>query len=290
MSPEGVSETEWFLPSFFFFPIHLGPPPCCTLEKASDTRTRFMLAPVITTHPSHDHQQKRFESLRKCELERTFYIERTRKVMEAHCTFRLLLFTFAFIHATLADDCQIVNGVVVGGQVSQAACAAQWAQTQAQSKSSFAKRADSVGDVSFDDSLQPSTFSDTVPASTEYASFGVTFDSTWSVLDENSEFGITGFSSRNYLAFSAPSDTVTMTFSNSPDFIEISCGSPFAGSFTMTCLDSGAGGTDSITASTVVAPLTVTGSGITSCTVTATMTVGACDNLLFSATPNFPAE
>lgn len=55
--------------------------------------------------------------------------------------------------------------------------------------------------ITFDDFTAPTLLSDAEPLTARYAADGVTFSGTGAILDQDSAFGITGFSPRNFVAY-----------------------------------------------------------------------------------------
>jgi len=116
-------------------------------------------------------------------------------------------------------------------------------------------------------------------------------------------FGVTGHSSPNFLAFNGsvllmdggtPVGPETMVFTIPADDVTISCGVGFGdtGTATLECFDAGNGslGSDVINVTDVLQPLQVTSSGIASCVLSYTTTsdVLVCDDLAFD--PAVPVE
>jgi hypothetical protein len=150
--------------------------------------------------------------------------------------------------------------------------------------------------VTFDDVTAPCVFTQTVPLTTEYASQGVTFagpvaGSGGAVLNSCANFGVTGFSAPNYLAFNAGVDYLsggtaagpaTITFASPPSRVAIDVGASGAGSGTATLVAySGAAqvGQQTITLSPTMAPLSVSALVITSVVLSFTTGVLVMDDL-----------
>ena len=159
----------------------------------------------------------------------------------------------------------------------------------------------SPGFVNFDDAPSTCSFSDTVATTNEYAAFGVTFSGPGgndggAVLDECSNFGVTGYSSPNFLAFNTgasnsdggvPQGPETMTFDPLINSLTLNCGANAGGTVTLECFDGGGAslGSDTINVSSVLSPLTVADSGIASCVVSFTAALMVCDDLDFAQVP-----
>jgi len=138
--------------------------------------------------------------------------------------------------------------------------------------------------VDFDGVTAPCGFSSAVPVTNEYTPVGVTFAGGYVVLDECSNFAVTGHSSPNFLAWSGVGQPPeVLTFSPPVEFVEIYASSVLAGTVTLTAYD-GLGivvDSDALVPTAAVARLSVTGADIVTVELDATPVVGVFDNLLF---------
>jgi hypothetical protein len=161
------------------------------------------------------------------------------------------------------------------------------------------------GDIDFDDGPKPCNFSETVALTTEYSALGVVFSGPGgndggAILDQCGNFGVTGHSPPNFLAFNTdsnlsnggiPRGPETLTFSVSADTVTINGGHDLAGTITLECFDAGAAtvGSQSISGTSALQPLSVTASGqIASCRLSFTGTVAVFDDLTYN--PPIPVE
>lgn len=153
----------------------------------------------------------------------------------------LILFTVPFV-ATATDN--IVNGVItseVQKQVSD--------NEQVSGISSIILPPAGATVINFNDKTQPCNFVDTIALTTEYlATKGVIFagpggNNGGAVLNECSNFGVTGHSSPNFLAFNTgtslsnggiPKGPETITFNSVVSHVQINAGSSSAGTIIMT--------------------------------------------------------
>jgi hypothetical protein len=185
-----------------------------------------------------------------------------------------------------------IKGVFVGFEASSLACS----NHAEEDRSIYKRLPDSFGSIHFDD---PSTnggpgictfLSSPAPTTSQFTSLGVTFSSSnptnWRMLDQCSNFGVSGFSAPAFLAYNAGSGVATLTlqFTSSVSSISISCGSTSAGTITLTCSSSvGFVGQASTSLSTgALQPLSVIGS-INSCIISTTRATVVCDDLVFAA-------
>ena len=127
------------------------------------------------------------------------------------------------------------------------------------------------GDIDFDDGTQPCNFDQTVALTNEYSALGVVFSGPGgndggAILDECGNFGVSGYSAPNFLAFNTganlsnggiPRGPETLTFSVAVDTVAINGGSASAGTITLECFDAGAAsvGSQSITGASALQPL-----------------------------------
>ena len=134
------------------------------------------------------------------------------------------------------------------------------------------------GFIDFDDSVEPCVFGSTTALRTKYAALGVNFDGPalldgGAILDECGNFGVTGQSSPNFLAFNTsavlsnggiPRGPETIRFDSEVSWVEILAGQSLAGTITMEGFDVGGSslGSTSITGASALAPLTLRTVGI----------------------------
>jgi len=161
------------------------------------------------------------------------------------------------------------------------------------------------GDIDFDDGTEPCNFSETVALTTEYSGLGVVFSGPGgndggAILDQCGNFGVSGYSPPNFLAFNInsslsnggiPRGPETLTFSVAVDTVAINAGHNSAGTITLECFDAGAAsvGSQSITGTSALQPLSVTAAGqIASCRLSFTGTVAVFDDLTYN--PPIPVE
>ena len=166
----------------------------------------------------------------------------------------------------------------------------------------------SPGFVNFDDDTEPCFFINTTRVTDEFAAFGVTFSGPGgndggAVLDECSNFGVSGHSSPNFLAFNStfplmdgglPIGPETMTFTPLSPAVQLGAtvsmncgaGSGTTGTATLECFDTGGGslGSDVINIASALQPLSVSALDIASCVFSfnASTTWMVCDDLQFS--------
>ncbi len=161
------------------------------------------------------------------------------------------------------------------------------------------------GDIDFDDGTQPCNFVSTIALTTEYSAFGVVFSGPGgldggAILDQCGNFGVTGYSAPNFLAFNVnsalsnggiPRGPETLTFSQTVDTVAVNGGHSSSGSITLECFN-GAGapvGSQSVTGTAALQPLSVTATGqIASCRLTFSGTVAVFDDLTYN--PAIPVE
>jgi len=158
--------------------------------------------------------------------------------------------------------------------------------------------------INFDDRTAPCIFLATVPLTTEYSSLGVVFagpssGSGGAVLNECGAFGVTSYSSPNFLAFNAttfyssggvPAGPETLTFSNSVNYVQLNAGHVGGGTITLSCFNGNALlGQSSILSGPAVSTLSVQASGITRCTVDFTGQFLVIDDLAFGQVAGVPA-
>ena len=161
------------------------------------------------------------------------------------------------------------------------------------------------GDIDFDDGTQPCNFDQTIALTTEYSALGVIFSGPGgndggAILDECGNFGVSGYSAPNFLAFNTganlsnggiPRGPETLTFSVTVDTVAINAGADSAGTITLECFDAGAAsvGSQSISGASALQPLSVTASGqIAYCRLSFTGSVAVFDDLTYN--PPIPVE
>ena len=154
--------------------------------------------------------------------------------------------------------------------------------------------------LTFDDVTAPCGFADTGPLTTEYALQGVTFagpvaGSGGAVLNSCSNFGVTGYSAPNFVAFNTGADYLpggtaagpeTITFASPPSRVSMDVGTTNAGSGTATLVAyNGATqvGQQTITPGTTMASLSVSAPVITSVVLSFTTGALVMDNLSWGA-------
>ncbi len=157
------------------------------------------------------------------------------------------------------------------------------------------------GFINFDDAPQPCVFAETVALTTEYAAQGVVFSGPGgndggAVLDECSNFGVTGYSPPNFLAFNTSAilsdggvarGPETMTFTPPATTVSILAGHDAAGLITMDCEDSGGTsvGTDSLNGASALATLSVAAAEIAACVLSFPGPLAVFDDLTFVPVP-----
>jgi hypothetical protein len=161
------------------------------------------------------------------------------------------------------------------------------------------------GDIDFDDGPKPCTFAETIALTTEYSALGVVFSGPGgndggAILDECGNFGVTGHSPPNFLAFNTdanlssggiPRGPETLTFSVTVDTVAINGGGDLAGTITLECFDSGAAsvGSQSIAGASALQPLSVTAAGqIAYCVLSFSGSIAVFDDLTYN--PPIPVE
>jgi hypothetical protein len=158
--------------------------------------------------------------------------------------------------------------------------------------------------ISFDDGLAPCLFHDTIRLTGKYAGLGVIFEGPGgndggAILNECGNFGVSGHSSPNFLAFNAgsalsdggiPRAPETMHFSPAVSQVQFLAGSGFSAGQMLTVegyndinllVDSA-----TITLSPAMSPISVSGIGITTVVVSTSADVFVLDDLQF--TPGDP--
>ena len=147
----------------------------------------------------------------------------------------------------------------------------------------------------FDAFDAPCFFLETVPFGTRFGGSGVRFsgpspDEGGAVINECGGFGVSGHSPPNFLAFNLAlyaTGPETIEFSPFAEMVTINAGGPRGGTATMECFDSGGGslGSDTITVTDVLAPLSVVAPDIASCVLSFTEDVIVFDDLDFEPVP-----
>ncbi len=147
--------------------------------------------------------------------------------------------------------------------------------------------------VDFDDMAAPCFFSDQVPLSNEYATQGIIFSGLGEVLDECGNFGISNYSSPNFLAFntgggvSGPEDLLFNTPINS---FSLYAGHSSAGTISMRAynaanvlIDS-----DAISGTSNLAQMSVSAPGIVRIHLSFSGSIACFDDLMWDDTPQTP--
>lgn len=153
--------------------------------------------------------------------------------------------------------------------------------------------------IDFDTGTGPCSFSSTVALTNQYAAQGVTFsgpggNNGGALLNECSNFYVTGYSPPNFLAFNTsaslsnggiPKGPETMIFSPSAGNVSINAGSKNAGTVTMECFQNGGApvGSDQITGTDALQNLSVLGDNIGFCEISFTGSWLVLDDLVFEA-------
>jgi len=161
------------------------------------------------------------------------------------------------------------------------------------------------GSIDFDDNPAPCNFVSTIALTDEYSSLGVIFGGPdgldgGAILDECGNFGVTGHSPPNFLAFNVnstlsngatPQGPEEIDFTAIVDTVTINGGHSSSGTITLECYDSTGMvvGSQSITGTSALQPITVTAAGqIDYCWLSFTGTVAVFDNLTYN--PPIPVE
>jgi hypothetical protein len=161
------------------------------------------------------------------------------------------------------------------------------------------------GHIDFDDVTAPCNFINTIALTNEYAALGVIFGGPdgldgGAILDECGNFGVTGYSPPNFLAFNTgstlsngatPQGPEQILFTAIVDTVTIYGGHLNSGTITLECYDSTGAvvGTQSITGTPALKPITVTATGeIHDCWLSFTGSVAVFDDLTYN--PPIPVE
>lgn len=151
--------------------------------------------------------------------------------------------------------------------------------------------------INFDEVMAPCNFSSQLEKlTTRYAHLGVIFsgpaaDHGGEILDQCGNFGVSGHSMPNFLAFNTSAGPEnggpeTLQFSPAANLVEIKVGSSQSGTVTMTAFDGAAVVAESSRAlSTTLTPLSVGGSHITSVRVAFTSTLLVIDDIVWTSPP-----
>ena len=155
--------------------------------------------------------------------------------------------------------------------------------------------------IDFDAAPAPAAFLDAVALTTEYVDLGVSFvgpgsTNGGSVLNELGNFGVSGYSPPNFLAFNIlgtnsdggiPSGPETLIFDPFIEAIELLAGSQSPGEATLTCFDPSDAmvGTETITMNSTLQVLGITGPEIRRCVLSFTAESAVFDNLSFLPLP-----
>ena len=145
--------------------------------------------------------------------------------------------------------------------------------------------------IDFDDDDSPCAFVKTSQISMKYSGLNVTFESTGEseggmVLDQCGNFGVSGYSSPNFLAFNKAAGATgpeSIIFSPVADFIQISVGSRYHRPASIECfLDGHSVGGASIVLSHTLAPLIFQGGAFDTCVLNADALFWVADDLCFN--------
>jgi len=149
--------------------------------------------------------------------------------------------------------------------------------------------------IDFDDVDAPCGFGSTPQLSAEYEGLGVLFEgpqdpSGGVILNACGNFGVTGYSGSNFLAFNVTGvSTVTETiwFADPVGTVSLQAGSSSAGNITLRAFDQGGTELDQVTRplSTALTTWEVNGEGIVRVVVESTATVFVLDDLSFASAP-----
>ncbi len=148
--------------------------------------------------------------------------------------------------------------------------------------------------INFDDMTAPGLFNDQVPLTNEYAAQGVIFQGLGEVLNESGGFGISNFSSPNFLAFNTgvgANPPETMLFNPEISDISILAGHSSSGTITMTAYNAGGGvlGSTTITGTSALQTMSLSGmNGCASVVLDFTGNVACFDDLWFDNGPGDP--
>lgn len=182
----------------------------------------------------------------------------------------------------------IVNGVLVPGASTSASAAEPDAIIAPPAGATV---------INFDDLTAPCAFVDSPgPLTSHYSSLGVNFSgpaqgSGGFILNECGNFSVTGHSVPNFLAFNTgaglanggiPAGPETIVFASSVALVQINVGHTDAGTITLACFrGSSPTGTSTVIGQASLTTLSVSGPGITSCTLSFSGTVLVADDLAF---------
>jgi hypothetical protein len=161
------------------------------------------------------------------------------------------------------------------------------------------------GDIDFDDGTAPCNFDETVALTAGYSGLGVVFSGPGgldggAILNECGNFGVSGYSPPNFLAFNTggmlsdggiPRGPEMLAYSQVVDTVAINAGHDLAGTITLQCYDSGGAsvGLQSVSGASALQPLSVTAAGqIASCVLRFTGAVAVFDDLTYN--PPIPVE
>ena len=133
------------------------------------------------------------------------------------------------------------------------------------------------GHIDFDDATASCTFAATVALTTGYAGIGAVFSGPGgldggAILDQCGNFGVSGYSPPNFLAFNLgatlsnggiPQGPETVVFSQAVDTVSVNAGHGSAGNITLECFASGGGsvGQQTIVGNPTLQPLSVSAAG-----------------------------
>ncbi len=159
--------------------------------------------------------------------------------------------------------------------------------------------------IDFDSLPSGCLFNGLTALTTQFSGDGVVFSGPGgndggAVIDECGNFGVSGQSSPNFLAFNTgatmadggiPQGPETLTFSPPVNHVQINAGQNLAATIQLECFDAGMTslGVDSLVAANLLETLQVTAPGIESCTLSFTGRVAVFDDLAFVQAPAAPS-
>ncbi|GBE30908.1 hypothetical protein BMS3Bbin04_01946 [bacterium BMS3Bbin04] len=147
--------------------------------------------------------------------------------------------------------------------------------------------------IDFDDFDAPSLFDDAFPLTNEYEDQGIVFDGLGEVLNEDSNFGVTGHSYPNFLAFNVGAGVPgpeTMIFDPYATELSLLAGCSNAGTITLDAYNSNnvLVDTDTIVGAAALATLSVTAGEIAYAVISFSDDWLVVDDVLFDAGPGAP--
>ncbi|MCO4769669.1 MAG: PKD domain-containing protein, partial [Deltaproteobacteria bacterium] len=143
--------------------------------------------------------------------------------------------------------------------------------------------------INFDDVSRPCVFSSAPVMTTEYSSQSITFSGGWEGLNQCGNFGVSGHSAPNFLAWNlgigGQSATETLTFSQDANSIGFLIGTPQGGSASITAYDAAGTALQTVSRSLsgTVQSVNLTATGVRSLTITVPGgSYGVLDDLTYS--------